>query len=147
MRRVEAEELVGASRDEVWELLDDLEGMPSWLPRVRAITASGPAHAGTLYRERTSTFGVPGLRDWEIVEHRRPTRQVRVAFDGGLERAIVFTLEARGTGTRLHVEVELRSSLPVPLGLVHEMLATFGAGPAAHQLVQAVKRTLEDAPR
>ena len=57
MRHVEAEALVGASRDEVWELLDDLEDMPRWLPRVRAVSPSGPAHVGTLYQVRTVTLG------------------------------------------------------------------------------------------
>ena len=147
MRCVEAEALVGAPRDEVWELLDDLEGMPRWMPRVRAVSPSGPAHVGTLYRVRTSTLGLPGIRDWEIVEHRRPLRQVRVAFDGRLERALVLVLDARGTGTRLHAEVELRSSLPRPVRLVHEMLATFAAGWSVRSLVHAVKRAFEDAPR
>jgi hypothetical protein len=144
---VEAEALVGASRDEVWELLDDLEGLPRWLRRVRAVSASGPAHVGTLYRERTSSLGLPGVRDWEIVEHRRPVRQVRLAYDAGLERALILTLDARGTGTRLHAVVELRSSLPFPLGPAHELLATLPAGWAARGLVQSAKRTFEEAPR
>lgn len=144
MRRVEADELVGASRDEVWDLFDDIAGLPRWLPRVRAVSSvSGPARVGTVYRERTSLLGVPGSRDWEIVEHRRPARQVRVAFDGGLERALILTLEARGTGTRVSAEVELRSSLPMPLSLLHEMLATFPAGWAARGFVQATKRAFE----
>jgi carbon monoxide dehydrogenase subunit G len=147
MRRVEAEALVGASRDEVWELLDDLEGMSRWVPRVQAVSPSGPAHVGTLYRVRTSTLGLRGSRDWEIVEHRRPLRQVRLAFDGGLERALVLVLDARGTGTRLHAEMELRSSLVFPLGLVHEMLATFVAGWSVRGMVHAAKRAFEDAPR
>jgi carbon monoxide dehydrogenase subunit G len=147
MRRVEAEALVGASRDEVWELLDDLEGMPRWVPGVRSVSPSGPAHVGTLYRMRTSTLGLPGVRDWEIVEHRRPLRQVRVAFDGNIERALVLVLDARGTGTRLHAEMELRSSLAFPFGLVHEMLATFTAGGSVRSLVHAAKRAFEDAPR
>ncbi len=147
MRRVEAEALVGASRDEVWLLLDDLVGMPRWLPRVRAVSPSGPAHVGTLYRERTTLLGIPRTRDWEIVEHRRPVRQVRLAADGGLERALVLGLDARGSGTRLRAEVELRSGLPFPLGMLHEMLATFAAGIAARSLVGAVKRAFEGPPR
>jgi carbon monoxide dehydrogenase subunit G len=147
MRRVEAEALVGASRDEVWQLLDDLEGMPRWLPGVRAVSTSGPAHVGTLYRERSVVLGFPRTRDWEIAEHRPPHRQVRVAHDGTLERALVLTLDVRGSGTRLRAELELRSSLPFPAGLLHEMLATFAAGASARRRVQAVKRAFEGRPR
>ena len=147
MRRVEAEALVGASRDEVWQLLDDLGGMPRWLPGVRAVSSSGPARVGTLYRERTMTLGVPRTRDWEIVEHRPPARQVRVAREGRLERAVVLSLDARGSGTRLRAELELRSTLAFPLGVVHEMLATFSAGATARRLVGAVKLAFEGSPR
>ncbi len=147
MRRVEAEALVGASRDEVWHLLDDLEGMPRWLPGVRAVSASGPARRGTLYQVRTVMLGVPRTRHWEIEGLRPPQRQVHVARDGVLERTLVLTLDSRGSGTRLRAEVELRSSLMVPLGLGHEMLATFTAGSFARQLVGAVKRAFEGRSR
>jgi carbon monoxide dehydrogenase subunit G len=147
MRRVDAEALVGASRDEVWQLLEDLEGMPRWLPSVRAVSASGPAHVGTLYQERTQILGMPRTRQWEITEHRPPTREVRVASDGSLERALVLSLDARGSGTRLRAEMELRSSLAGPLGLAHEMLATFTAGASARAFVGAVKRAFEGRPR
>ncbi len=147
MRRVEAEALVGASRDEVWELIDDLAGMPRWLPGLRSVVPSGPAHVGTLYRERTSMLGVSRTRDWEIVEHRRPGRQVRVSREGSLERALVLTLDSRGSGTRVRAELELRSAVAFPLGLVHEMLSTFAAGIAARRFVGAVKRAFEGRPR
>jgi carbon monoxide dehydrogenase subunit G len=147
MRRVEAEALVGASRDEVWHLLDDLEGMPRWLPRVRAVSPSGPAHVGTLYRERSVTLGVPRSRDWEIVDYRPPLRQVRVSRDGSLERAMILSLDARGSGTRLRTEIELRSSLVFPLSVVQESWATFGAGATARGFVGAVKRAFEGRPR
>jgi len=147
MRRVEAEALVGASRDEVWLLLDDLEGMPRWLSGVRAVSASGPAHVGTLYQVRTEVVGVPRTAQWEIEEHRPPTRQVRVNKSGSLERALVLTLDSRGSGTRLRAEVELSSSLVGPLGLVHEMLGTFTTGAFAHRFVGAVKAAFEGRPR
>ncbi len=61
MRRVEADALVGASRDEVWELYDDIAGTPRWVPFVREILyVSGPARVGTVYRERTRIVGIPG---------------------------------------------------------------------------------------
>jgi carbon monoxide dehydrogenase subunit G len=146
MRRVEAEALIGASRDEVWDLIDDLVGMPRWLPSVRGVTTSGPAHVGTLYRERSSILGVARARDWEIVEHRRPGRQVRRSRDGSLERTMVLSLDGRGSGTRLRAVMELRSALAFPLGLVHEMLATFSAGAHTRAYVGAVKRAFEGRP-
>ena len=146
MRRVAAEALVGASRDEVWQLLDDLEGMPRWAPGVRAVSPSGPAHVGTLYSVRTITLGVPRTQEWEILEHRVPHRQVRVARNGSIERRLVLTLDGRGSGTRLHAEMELRSSLAGPVGVLHEMLSTFGAGNSTRRLVTSVKRAFEGSP-
>ena len=147
MRRVDAEALIGASRDEVWQLLDDLEGMPRWLPGVRAVIPSGPAHVGTLYRERSVVLGIPRSRDWEIVEQRLPHRQVRVAKDSSMEQALILVLDTRGSGTRLHAEIELRSSLAFPVGLLHEMLSTFAAGIAVRSFVTAAKRAFEGRPR
>ena len=147
MRHVDAEALVGASRDEVWQLLDDLDGMPRWRPGVRAVSPSGPAHVGTLYRERTMVLGVPRTRAWEITDHRPPLRQVRVAADASLERTLVLTLDARGSGTRLRAELLLRSLLPFPLSLVHEMFATFPSGVTTKAFVGAVKRAFEGLPR
>ena len=147
MRRVEAEALVGASRDEVWQLLDDLEGEHRWLPGVRAVTASGPARVGALYREQSALLGIRRTREWEIEEHRPPHRQVRVSQDGSLERALVLTLEARGSGTRLHAALELRSSAAFPGSLVHETLAALTAIGSTRRLVGAVKRAFEGRPR
>ena len=60
MRRVEAEALVGARREEVWQLYDDIPGTPRWVPFVEDILyVSGPARAGTVYRERTRLGGLP----------------------------------------------------------------------------------------
>ena len=42
MRRAEADGLVGASRDEVWELYDDIAGTPRWVPSVREVLRPGP---------------------------------------------------------------------------------------------------------
>jgi uncharacterized protein YndB with AHSA1/START domain len=148
MRRIVAETLIGASKDEVWALLDDLAGMPRWLARVRSVTSiSGPAHVGTVYRERTSFLGLPGARDWEITEHRKPTRQVRVAEDGGLRRQMTLVLEPRGSGTLLHATMELRTIMPGPAGALLEMAASLPAGWGIRSFAESVKRAFEDAAR
>jgi carbon monoxide dehydrogenase subunit G len=144
MRRVDAEALVGASRDEVWELLDDIAGMPRWVPGLQAISSlSGPAHVGTVFRERMVSAGVTRFRTWEIAEYRRPTALVRVAVDGGMSRTLIVTLDGRGTGTRVHVGVELRSTLPFGLRVVHELLVAPAAAASARSFVDAVKRAFE----
>src|SRR5262249_44149526 len=121
MRRVEAEALVGASRDEVWQLYDDIAGTPRWVPFVREVLyVSGPARVGTVYRERTRLAGLPSTAQWEIVEHRRPTRQVHVSDGPGMESSLVITFEGRGTGTWVHQSAELRSRLWGPFGWAHE---------------------------
>jgi hypothetical protein len=148
MRRVAADALVGASRDEVWELYDDIAGTPRWVPAVREILyVSGPARVGTVYRERTRTGGIPSAAQWEIVEHRRPVRQVHVSTSGALERRRIITFEARGSGTWVHQTTEVRSSMPGPLGWLHELLATFPAGWDVRAAVAGAKRRFEGNPR
>ncbi len=148
MRRIVAETLIGASKDEVWALLDDLAGMPRWLPRVRAVTSiSGPARTGTVYRERSSFLGLPGARDWEIAQHRRPTRQVRVAEDGGLRREMTLVLEPRGTGTLLHATLTLHALMPGPAGALLEMVASWPAAWGLRSFAGSAKRAFEDAAR
>lgn len=147
MRRVAGEALVGASRDEVWQLLDDLEGMPRWLPGVRSVATSGPAHVGTLYRTRTSLLGFDRSRDWEITEYRPGHRQVRVSREGSLQRSMALTLDTRGSGTRLRAELTLRSTLSFPLGLAHEVFAMATSAGTARSFVDSVKRAFEGRPR
>lgn len=149
MRRVDAEALVGASRDEVWDLYDDIAGTPRWVPFVETIVyVSGPSRVGTVYRERTRMLGLPLLGQWEIVEHRRPVRQVHVSFDNGLETALIISFEARGTGTLVHQAAELRSRLWGPFGWLHEVLASVPAGHGIRLAVGGAKRTFEgDPPR
>jgi hypothetical protein len=148
MRQAEADALVGASRDEVWALYDDIAGIPRWVPSVREIRyASGPARVGTIYRERTRVAGFPGATQWEITEHRRPVRQVHASTVGSLSRRRVITFEARGSGTWVHQVTEVRSSLWGPVGWLHELLAVFPAGWVARSTVTGAKRAFEGRPR
>jgi hypothetical protein len=148
MRRAEADALVGASRDEVWELYDDIAGMPRWVPFVREILyVSGPARLGTVYRERTRMAGIPGRTQWEITEHRRPVRQVHGSAGERIDRRKVITFEARGSGTWVHQSIEVRSSLWGPVGWLHELLAVFPAGWAVRSTAAGAKRAFEGDPR
>jgi hypothetical protein len=149
MRTVEAEALVGASRDEVWELYDDIAAEPRWMPSVRAVLyVSGPARAGTVYRERTSVFGFPATAQWEVVEHRRPRIQVRVTADAWMRRTLTLTFEGRGTGTRVQHTLELRSRLWGPVGWLHEQLAAAVAAADLRGTAAGAKRAFEgDPPR
>ncbi|HYO42109.1 MAG TPA: SRPBCC family protein [Candidatus Limnocylindrales bacterium] len=148
MRRVEAAALVGASRDEVWDLYDDIAGTSRWVPAVREILyVSGPARVGTIYRERTRVMLIPDTAQWEVTEHRRPVRQVHVCEGGTLERARVITFEARGSGTWVRQTTEIRSALWGPLGFLHELLAVFPAGWTVRSAVAGAKRAFEGDPR
>lgn len=149
MRKVEAEALVGASLDEVWDLYDDIAGEPRWVPGVRAVLyVSGPARAGTVYRVRTSAYGFPAAAQWEIVEHRRPRTQVRQSAGRWLQRRLTLTFEGRGTGTRVHHALELRSPLWGPVGWLHELLEAAVASAELHARAVGAKRAFEgDPPR
>ena len=148
MRRVEAEALVGARREEVWQLYDDIPGTPRWVPFVEEVLyVSGPARAGTVYRERTKLGGLPATEQWEIVEYKPMSRQVHVSFAHAMESALVISFEARGTGTWVHQAAELRSTLWGPLGWLHELLASFPAGHGVRAAVMGAKRAFEEGLR
>ena len=147
MRRVEAEALVGASRDEVWRLYDDIAGMPRWVPFVREIVyVSGPSRVGTVYRERGRLAGVPSTQQWEIVEYRRQTLQVHEAHTRGLEVRLVLRFEARGSGTLVHQVAELRSNLWGPFGWLHEAAAAVPVGLGVRGAAAGAKRAFEGDP-
>lgn len=149
MRRVEAEALVGASRDEVWRLYDDISGMPRWVPFVREIVyVSGPSRVGTVYRERGRLVGLPGAEQWEIVEYRRPSSQVHVTRTRGLEVTLALRFEARGTGTWVHHVAALRSGLWGPLGWLHEAVSAIPVARSVRAEAAGAKRAFEgDPPR
>jgi hypothetical protein len=149
VRRVEAEALVGASRDEVWQLYDDIAGTPRWVPFVvEVVYVSGPARVGTVYRERTRLGPLLQYGQWEIVEHRRPVRQVHVSYDMALDSRLVITFEGRGTGTWVHEAAELRSRLWGPFGWLHELVAGMAAGRGVRMAVAGAKWAFEgDPPR
>lgn len=149
MRTVEAEALVGASRDEVWRLYDDIAGLPSWLPSVREIVyVSGPSRVGTVYRERGRFAGLPSAQQWEIVEYRRQTLQVHEARTGGVLVRLVLRFEARGTGTLVHHAAELRSGLWGPLGWLHAAIVAVPVAWGVREMATRAKRAFEgDPPR
>jgi len=149
MRHVEAEALVGASRDEVWRLYDDITGLPRWVPFVREIVyASGPSHVGTVYRVRGRLTGLPGAEQWEIVEYRRPSIQVHVTDARSLEVTLVIRFEGRGTGTWVHHSAELRSGLWGPFGWLHEVVLAIPVARNVEAVAAGAKRSFEgDPPR
>ena len=149
MRRVEAEALVGASRDEVWRLYDDIAGMPRWVPFVREIVyVSGPPRVGTVYRERGRFTWLPGAEQWEFLEYRRPSDQVRATRTRGLAVTLALRFEARGTGTWVHHAAELRSELWGPLGWLHEVVAAIPVAWSVRAAAAGAKRSFEgDRPR
>jgi len=144
---VEAEALVGASLDEVWDLYDDITGAPRWMPAVRAILyVSGPTRAGTIYRERTSLLGIPSTAQWEVVEHRRPKVQIRTTDDAWIQRVLTLSFEGRGSGVRVHHVVELRSHLWGPLGWLHEQVAAVIVAAELRGTAAGAKRAFEGRP-
>ena len=147
MHRVDAEALVGAPPGEVWKLYDNIVDMPRWVSSVEEVVyLSGPARVGTVYRERTRLGLMRAVGQWEIVEHRRPVRQVRTSTARGLESRRIITFERRGTGTLVHEAAEIRSSLPGPVGWLHEAIASFGAARGVHAAVAGAKRMFEGEP-
>jgi hypothetical protein len=148
MRRVEAAALVGARREEVWQLYDDIPGTPRWVPFVdEVLYVSGPARVGTVYRERTRLAGLPAVEQWEIVEYRPQRSQVHISVAHGLESALIITFDARGTGTWVHQAAELRSQLWGPLGWLHELLASLPARWGVRAAVNGAKRAFEEGLR
>ena len=150
MRRVEAEALVGASRDEVWQLYDDIEGTPLWVPFVSEILyVSGPARVGTIYRERTRLGGHPDRRavgDRRAPPPDAPGPRLGRVRDGERARSSRSTGAARAPGSTR------RPSSGPGCGArsagLHEALVAIPAGWGVRAAVNGAKRAFEgDPPR
>jgi hypothetical protein len=144
MRTVAVETQIDADAQFVWDLYADVPGSAEWVPFVEEVLyVSGPAGLGQVYRERTRLGGMSGVSQWQVVEWQPPHRQVQLSTDMRMNSRLIIEVEPLAGGTRLRQATELRSTLPGPLGRLHEFVFARVAGRGIRQAVAAAKRRLE----
>ena len=148
MRRVQVAITIRVPRERVWALYDDMASTPAWVPFVEEVLeTSGPPGVGMVYRERTRLGGVTGVQAWRIVEYEPPSRRVETSDSLRMHSRLIITLDTvLGYATRLTQVTELRSTLPMPLGWLHERITGFVARRAMRAAITGAKHHAEAAP-
>jgi carbon monoxide dehydrogenase subunit G len=113
---------VHASPEQLWDLLADLEGWPTWNPDVASITVEGPIEEGTVFRWKTGpstirstlrrverpsvlgwtgrTFGIDAIHVWRFAPHGETTvAAMEESFEGLVARLFKRRLQKQLDGT------------------------------------------------
>ncbi|MDY6764529.1 MAG: SRPBCC family protein [Halobacteria archaeon] len=125
MTRIRMDMTVDAPRDEVWELLTDIERMPEYSTLTEEVTyiSEGPVGEGTVWEEANPIGSIPTTGYWRVVEFDPPSHFV---FDGDasfVNADVTFDLEDQNGKTELR-QVTTYEFLP-QLGFVGWLLDRF----------------------
>jgi uncharacterized protein YndB with AHSA1/START domain len=117
MIRVEHEALIAASRERIWEILTDHEGMPRWFPAREVIRRSpgspDPNGVGAVRVVRAS-----GLAIEERVTAFEPGKRLEYVVTGGVPlrnhrgQVVLDTSDSEGDRCSVRWSVELRPRIP-----------------------------------
>jgi hypothetical protein len=144
VRRIEAEALVRAAPQRVWDLYADVHRSAAWVPFVEEVLwVEGEPGVGQRYRERTRLLGTTDEAEWQIVEWDPPRRQVQRSDEKGMTSHLAIEVETSADGARVRQIVTLQSRLPRPIAWYHEALFAVVGGHGIRSAVRAAKRHLE----
>lgn len=147
MRRIQAEGVIRAAPQRVWDLYADVHGSAAWVPFVEEVLwVDGDAGLGQRYRERTRLLGVTDEAEWRIVKWDPPRRQVQRSDEKGMTSHLAIDVEPAGDGARVRQTVTLESRLPRPIAWYQEALFAVIGGYGIRSAVRAAKRYLEAQP-
>lgn len=93
-----------ASRDQVHDVLLDLEHYVHWWPQVRAVASAGPDHAVVVVRS-----WLPYDLELHLHAESRDPGLLRVGIDGPIRGFAAWRLTPVGDGTRLDFEQRVRA--------------------------------------
>ncbi|WP_240436799.1 SRPBCC family protein [Streptomyces sporangiiformans] len=150
--RVVVERRIAAPAGPVWEVLTDLDGMPSVLSgvdRVEVLT-EGPFTVGTRWRETRRMFGKRATEEMRVTACEPPSRYVVEAHAQGTRYVSEFALSEEGPGsTTVRMTFTATSSGGVT-GLLARLLGGIGAKAVARTITKDladVAATLENPTR
>lgn len=97
-----------ASRDQVHDVLLDLEHYVDWWPQVRAVASAGPDDAVVVCRSR-----LPYDLELHLHAESRDPDLLRVAIDGPISGYAAWRLTTVDDGTRLDFEQRVHAVAPL----------------------------------
>lgn len=96
------------SPGQVFAVLDDVKGAPSWMPaikRIDVLTPDRPVGVGYKWRETRRVLGViPMTFTIEVVRHESPKAWAISFTDGKVRTGASFALATAGQGTQVTLE-------------------------------------------
>ena len=142
MARIELSKFIAASREQVWEVLADLEHQADWMVDVRRLDIITPntSGVGAVVRVTSELFGQPIVRDvMEVVSWEPPGLMV-VEHRGQFHGTGEFRLDAAENGTIFTWVEDFRA----PLGRLGELAFAFVIRP---HLERVFARSMENVAR
>lgn len=155
MASIEFSTILEASREEVWDVIDDPDRFPDWIEFIDSITYvdEGPVGEGTTYRAYGGFGPIETESEWRITAWNRPSWQIHEGDFGPIQPLLTFELEPADGGTRFHQTVEFTFLPQYPrLGwwleviFVRHLLNLFigqAMKPSLRQTIRNVKRLVE----
>jgi uncharacterized membrane protein len=144
--KVVVERQITASAERVWEVLTNLEGMPTTLSgvsRVEVLT-KGPFATGTRWRETRRMFGKEATEEMYVTACEPPSRYVVEADSHGAHYVSEFTVSADGRNDRPDTTTVRMTFSATPPGGFQGLLAKLLGGVGARAVAKAITQDLTD---
>jgi carbon monoxide dehydrogenase subunit G len=129
-----------APREEVFELLIDLDRLGEWVTAHRAIVGEPPdrLEEGSSFTQKLRLAGVPFKVGWEVTRLERPQLvEWRGNGPGGSDARVCYSLAGNGGGTRFDYVNEFR----LPGGKLAQVAGrAVGEGRARHEARESLAR-------
>lgn len=142
-------------REEIWNVISELDQFPDWIEFIDSITYidDGPVGEGTAYRAYGGFGPLKTESQWQITAWDQPSWQIHKGDFGLIQPLLTFELEPTDGGTRFHQTVEFTFLPQYPrLGwwleviFIRHLLNLFigqAMKPSFRQTIRNVKRLVE----
>jgi carbon monoxide dehydrogenase subunit G len=104
--RIELTVEIARAREDVFELLSDIERLPEWQASAIAAHAEGPLGEGSRIAERRRLLGRELDTELEVVAYEPPKRLTLRSLGGPVNFTVDHELAAQGGGTQLSFVAE-----------------------------------------
>ncbi len=104
--------VVDAPIKKVWEIFDNIEKIPDWMPLLNEVSDLQGEGVGRTYSWRYKFMGMP-FKGKSTVTEEVPNKKMVTKSEGGVNSTWNWDLSSEGKGTKIDVEVEY--TVPVPV--------------------------------
>jgi hypothetical protein len=110
MGRAEANIIVGASAEAVWNLLNDIDHTPEWVVGLvdAEMQTQGKYGVGSVYVDHNRIGPIPQVTPWTVTEFDPMSRQVHESDSNVLPSTMIINLGRVSKGTHIQMIVKYR---------------------------------------